>query len=52
MVHEAARMHMVSIEYKDDSAPSEERLLWELEPPAGPRSSPTFPQKLRMLLAN
>ena len=23
---------MVSIEYKDDSAPSEERLLWELEP--------------------
>ena len=32
MVHEAARLHMVSIEYKDDSAPSEERLLWELEP--------------------
>ncbi|MCY4342428.1 MAG: hypothetical protein OXE83_02490, partial [Gammaproteobacteria bacterium] len=24
-----------SIEYKDDSAPSEERLIWELEPQRG-----------------
>ena len=29
---DAGRLHMVSIEYKDDSAPSQERLLWELEP--------------------
>ena len=29
---DAGRLHMVSMEYKDDSAPSEERLIWELEP--------------------
>ena len=29
---DTGRLHMVSIEYKDDSAPSQERLLWELEP--------------------
>ena len=26
------RLHLVHIEYKDSGAPSEERLLWELEP--------------------
>ena len=29
---EAGRLHLVHLEYKDDHAPSEERLLWELEP--------------------
>ena len=26
------RLHLVHVEYKDDSSPTEERLLWELEP--------------------
>ena len=29
---ERGRLHLVHLEYKDDHAPSEERLLWELEP--------------------
>ena len=29
---EAGRLHLVHLEYTDDHAPSEERLLWELEP--------------------
>ena len=29
---ETGRLHLVHLEYKDDHAPSEERLLWELEP--------------------
>ena len=32
---DVGRLHMVSIEYNDDSAPSEERLIWELEPQRG-----------------
>lgn len=28
----AGRLHLVSIEYKDDQTPRQERLLWELEP--------------------
>ena len=29
---EAGRLHLVHLEYKDDRAPSEERILWEIEP--------------------
>ena len=29
---ETGRLHLVHLEYKDDRAPAEERLLWELEP--------------------
>ena len=29
---EAGRLHLVHLEYKDDHAPSEERILWEIEP--------------------
>ena len=29
---EAGRLHLVHLEYKDDGAPREERLLWEIEP--------------------
>ena len=29
---ESGRLHLVHVEYKDAHAPSEERLLWELEP--------------------
>ena len=29
---EAGRLHLVHLEYRDDHAPAEERLLWELEP--------------------
>jgi superfamily II DNA or RNA helicase len=29
---EQGRLHLVHLEYKDDQLPSEERLLWELEP--------------------
>ena len=29
---EAGRLHLVHLEYRDDHAPTEERLLWELEP--------------------
>ena len=29
---ENGRLHLVHIEYKDDSSPGDERLLWELEP--------------------
>ena len=29
---ETARLHLVHLEYTDDHAPAEERLLWELEP--------------------
>ena len=29
---EAGRLHLVHVEYKDDRAPSEERILWEIEP--------------------
>jgi hypothetical protein len=29
---ESGRLHLVHLEYKDDQLPSEERLLWELEP--------------------
>ena len=28
----AGRLHLVSVEYKDDQFPRDERLLWELEP--------------------
>ena len=31
---EGGRTHLVHIDYKDDSFPSEERLIWELEPQA------------------
>ncbi len=31
---ESGRLHLVQIEYKDRRSPSEERLLWELEPGA------------------
>ena len=29
---ETGRLHLVHLEYKDDHAPSEERILWEIEP--------------------
>ena len=29
---EAGRLHLVHVEYKDDGAPAEERILWEIEP--------------------
>lgn len=29
---ETGRLHLVHLEYQDDAAPSQERLLWELEP--------------------
>ena len=29
---ETGRLHLVHLEYKDDLAPSEERILWEIEP--------------------
>ena len=29
---ETGRLHLVYLEYKDDRAPSEERILWEIEP--------------------
>ena len=29
---EAGRLHLVHLEYRDWRSPSEERLLWELEP--------------------
>ena len=29
---ESGRLHLVQVEYKDSHSPSEERLLWELEP--------------------
>ena len=29
---ETGRLHLVHLEYKDDRAPSEERVLWEIEP--------------------
>ena len=29
---EAGRLHLVHLEYKDDHAPPEERILWEIEP--------------------
>ena len=29
---ETGRLHLVHLEYKDDNAPSEERILWEIEP--------------------
>ena len=29
---ETGRLHLVHLEYTDDHAPAEERLLWELEP--------------------
>jgi hypothetical protein len=29
---EGGRLHLVHLEYKDDQLPTEERLLWELEP--------------------
>ena len=29
---EAGRLHLVHVEYKDDRAPPEERILWEIEP--------------------
>ena len=29
---EAGRLHLVHLEYKDERAPSEERILWEIEP--------------------
>ena len=29
---EAGRLHLVHLEYKDDRAPSAERILWEIEP--------------------
>ena len=32
---EAGRLHLVHLEYTDDHAPSQERLLWELEPKPG-----------------
>ena len=31
----AGRLHLVHLEYTDDQAPAEERLLWELEPEPG-----------------
>jgi len=29
---ETGRLHLVHLEYKDDHAPSEERIIWEVEP--------------------
>ncbi len=29
---EAGRLHLVHLEYKDDQLPTEESLLWEIEP--------------------
>ena len=29
---ETGRLHLVHLEYKDDRVPSEERILWEIEP--------------------
>src|SRR5262245_32384861 len=29
---DGGRLHLVHLEYKDDQLPTEERLLWELEP--------------------
>ena len=29
---ETGRLHLVHVEYKDDQTPSEERILWEIEP--------------------
>ena len=29
---ETGRLHLVHLEYKDDHTPSEERILWEIEP--------------------
>jgi len=29
---ETGRIHLVHLEYKDEHAPSEERILWEIEP--------------------
>ena len=31
---ETGRLHLVHLEYKDDRTPSEERILWEIEPDA------------------
>ncbi len=55
----SGRLHLVQIEYKDRRSPSEERLLWELEPGAAldepnalpdPASPPMLPEDFNALL--
>ena len=37
---ETGRLHLVHLEYKDERAPSEERILWEIEPEPSPGLEP------------
>jgi superfamily II DNA or RNA helicase len=57
---DAGRLHLVHLEYKDDQLPTEERLLWELEPrrallepnalPSASRSEPMPPEDFDAIL--